>query len=263
MNVQEEASLVTDAAPTAEGAGDLSDDELWSALRTQASQEAREALFLRYLPFARRTAMRTLRLHGISQVELADVYQSACVGLMQAMDRFDPLRGAQFTTYAAHRVQGAVLNALETYSELQQQLAARGRNRLERLESLRVGGMSAHAARSSIVDALAAVSMGLAIGFMLEDNSVYADPDEPTLAPDSGYETLAWKQAQATLQSQVDALPEGERKVLAYHYFQGLNFSQVAALMGLSASRISQIHKQGIAQLRSQLGELDSFFSAA
>jgi RNA polymerase sigma factor for flagellar operon FliA len=260
----QEAGLTDDAQPpSALGVAELSDDELWAAFRSHSSQEAREALFLRYLPFARRTAMRTLRLHGITKIEFADVYQSACIGLIQAMDRFDSSYGAEFTTYATYRVQGAVLNAIETYSEVQQQIAARGRNRSERLESLRPDEVLPATSRASIVEVLAAVSMGLAIGFMLEDSSVYADPDVATLAPDSGYETLAWKQAQASLQQQVDALPEGERKVLAYHYFQGLDFVQVATLMGLSKSRISQIHKQGLAQLRRQLSHTETFFSAA
>ncbi len=262
MSVQELSRDGEASASPAAGGDELSDDELWDAVRQQASQDAREALFLRYLPFARRTAMRTLRVHGIAQVDFADVYQSACIGLIQAMDRFDPKQGAQFTTYASYRIQGAVLNAIETYSEFQQQIAARGRNRSERLESLRTEEVLQTASRHSIVEALAAVSMGLAIGFMLEDSRLYADPDAAPLGADSAYETLAWKQAQASLQQQVDGLPEGERKVLAYHYFQGLDFSQVATLMDLSKSRISQLHRQGLAQLRRQLGELENYSSS-
>lgn len=262
MNAHETNPASGASSPSPSGVDDFSDGELWDAVRTHASQAAREALFLRYLPFARRTAMRTLRMHGIAHIEFADVYQSACIGLIQAIDRYDPSQAVQFTTYATYRVQGAVLNDIKTYSELQQQIAARGRNRCERLESQRPDHVTPASSRETIVEALAAVSMGLAIGFMLEDSSVYAETDEAAMAPDSGYETLAWKQAQASLQQQVDALPESERKVLAYHYFQGLTFANVAALLGVSRSRVSQIHKQGLMQLRRQFLELETLSSA-
>ncbi len=238
------------------------DSELWIALREQGSQEAREALFMRHLPFARREANRTLRLHGIVQVELADIFQSACVGLMQSIDRFDPQKGAAFTTYAAYRIQGAVLNSLETYSEVQQQIQAHARKRAERVDSLRVDDVTPTSPRERIVDALAAISMGLAVGFMLEESGVYADPDSPALTPDSGYQTLAWKQLRETLQQHVDALPEKERRVLAYHYFNGLDFEQVALLMGLSKGRVSQLHKAGLTKLRELVPRIEHFSSA-
>lgn len=263
MNLQDVQTTQEAPAPATAGEPVLSDAELWTAFRADASQVAREALFLRYLPFARRTAVRTLRLHSITHIELADVYQAACIGLMQAMERFDPTQGAEFTTYAAYRVQGAVMNAVETYSEVQQQIAARGRSRAQRLESLRPQGVLPTSTRESIVEALAAVSMGLAIGFMLEDSNIYADPEAPPRTSESGYQTLAWKQARESLQQQVDALPEGQRKILAYHYFQGLDFERIAVLMGLSKGRVSQIHKQGLAQLRDQLAHSETFTSTA
>jgi RNA polymerase sigma factor for flagellar operon FliA len=97
---------------------------------------------------------------------------------------------------------------------------------------------------------------------MLEESGVYADPDSPALAPDSGYQSLAWKQLRETLQQQVDALPEKEGRVLAYHYFNGMEFEQVARLMGLSKGRISQLHKAGLNRLREQVPRIEHFSSA-
>lgn len=241
----------------------LSDAQLWVAFREQQCPQAREALFLRYLPFARRVALRTLRTHGITQVELADVYQSTSVALIQTIDRFDPSQGAGYKTYATHRIQGAVLDCVETQSELQQQISVRGRSRSERLQSLRQEDTNLAKSREGILDRLANISMGLAIGFMLENSSVYADPDIPLAVPDAGYETVAWRQTLESLQRYVDALPESESKVIAYHYFQGLDFEQVANLMGLSRSRISQIHKKGIVLLQRRLVDFEYFYSNA
>ena len=263
MNVPQAGLTEVLNEPLAQVGGDLTDDELWFAFRAQSSQAAREALFLRYLPFARRTALRTLRARSIFNVELADVYQSACIGLIQAMEGFEASRGAEFTTYATYRVQGAVLSALETYSELQQQIAARARQRSDRLESLRPENLTPASSTRRIIEALAEVSMGLALGFMLEDSGVYADPDALVLSPDAVYEGLAWKQARESLQQQVDMLPENERQVMAYHYFQGLDFQQVASLMGRSRSRISQIHRLALERLRAQMVQSETFSTTA
>lgn len=67
--------------------------ELWTEHRANDSQHARETLFIRFLPLARRIARRTLRLHGIVNIDHDDVYQSAVEGLIQALDRFDQDRG--------------------------------------------------------------------------------------------------------------------------------------------------------------------------
>lgn len=237
----------------------VSDESLWQLYHQERAQNVRETLFLKYLPFARRTAVRTMRRHTIIHVEMADVFQSACIGLIEALDRFDPSRGAEFTTYAFYRIEGAILNELENQSELQQQIAARMRSRTSRIDSLSRKRITATSSQEQIVEELAAVSMGLAIGFMLEDSGMYADPDQPLNTHDSTYESLAWKQAKTILKQLVDLLPENEQKVLSYHYFQGLAFAQIATLLGISRGRISQIHKQAVNSLRIQLTRFETF----
>lgn len=237
--------------------------QLWEELRGTDSQQAREALFMRFLPLARRIARRTLRLHGVINIDQDDVYQSAFEGLVQALDRFDQNRGIAFATFATHRIQGAVLNALETFSEVQQQIAAGARARRQRLESLRPDDVGRSNTRDHLVETVASVSMGLAIGFMLEEPWIFSDPQAPALEPDNGYESLAWKQTQESLKQQVNTLPDVERRVLSYHYFQGMAFEQVARLLGVSKGRVSQIHKKALTQLRCRLESMQVLWATA
>jgi RNA polymerase sigma factor for flagellar operon FliA len=251
-----------DAAAWARGAEQEADAELWRAHLAQPAAATRERLVLRYLPLARSIAWRTLRRHGVAYVDMDDVQQAACEGLIQAVDRFEPGRGHRFAAFAGYRIEGAVLNSLATHSEVQQQIAARVRVRRERLDSLRPakpGGGAAQATPASAVEALASVSMGLALGFMLEGTGLYDDPEQPAAGSPSAYESLAWRQAQQALRDSVRGLRDDERRVLEYHYFQGLSFEQVSRLLDLSAGRISQLHRQALDHLRERVAQTPTF----
>lgn len=156
-----------------------------------------------------------------------------------------------------------MLNALETFSEVQQQIAAGARVRRQRLESLRLHDVGSVNTRDRWVETVATVSMGLAIGFILEESWIFSDPQTPALAPDSGYESVAWKQTQESLKQQVETLPDVERKVLSYHYYQGMAFEQVARLLGVSKGRVSQIHKKALTQLRCRLESMQILWATA
>lgn len=250
--------LRVDAAAWARAAEQEADAELWRAHLAQPAPATRERLVLRYLPLARSVAWRTLRRHGVVYVDMDDVQQAACEGLIQAVDRFEPGRGHRFAAFAGYRIEGAVLNSLATHSEVQQQIAARVRVRRQRLDSLRpaapIGG-TAQATPASAVEALASVSMGLALGFMLEGTGLYDDPEQPAADSHSAYESLAWRQAQQALRDSVRSLRDDERRVLEYHYFQGLSFDHVSRLLDLSPGRISQLHRQALERLRERVAQ--------
>ncbi len=158
----------------------------------------------------------------------------------------DPGRNVLFRTFAAHRIQGSVLNNVERLSERDEQLALKGRLRKQRLESLREGEKGA--GTSKLFEEMAEVAIGLALGYMLEGSGMYLAPED-SRAQDvySGHEL---KQLRAAVQAMVETLPERERDVIKYHYFHNLGVEEIAGILGLSKGRISQIHRQALRSLR-------------
>src|SRR5215217_267187 len=95
---------------------------LWQRWRESHDGEAREALLTLHMPYARTIAAVLYGKRVNDGVEFGDYHQLAAVGLLEAMDRFDPARGVQFRTFASRRMQGAVLSGLERLTEKQQQI---------------------------------------------------------------------------------------------------------------------------------------------
>jgi len=107
------------------------------------------------------------------------------------------------------------------------------------------------------MQALMDLAVGLAVGFMLEDTGLYAGEDaeqRPT-----AYESLAWKEAIQKLAREVAGLPDRERLIVRRHYFEGLTFDQIGALLGLTKGRISQLHRAALALLKKRLRKAGEF----
>lgn len=229
---------------------------LWIACREDQSAYAREALFSRYLPMARRIAWRFLRNDPTSALEYSELIQLASVGLLEAIDRFNPDLEVPFRYYCGRRIMGAIVDGVGKLSEVNQQISTRRKVERDRLRSIDEGAASPEKLDAKLA-LIRVVAAELAIGLMLDDSAMIL-VDERDPAKDA-YETLAWKQAVQQLMRVVDSLPERERGVIRHHYLEGLQFEQIARLQGLSKGRISQIHKSGIGLLRRRLSDTSEF----
>jgi RNA polymerase sigma factor for flagellar operon FliA len=229
--------------------------ELWEACRAD-SLKARQALFSRFMPVARRIAWRFKRDQAAAPLEIAELLQLASVGLLEAIDRFKPELGVPFRFYCTRRVAGAIAEGIGKLSEVNQQITTRRRMERERLRSLRERGEEPRSLDEKL-RLIGEIAAELAVGIMLEDSAMYV-ADERDPAKDA-YETLAWKQAVRQVIQTLDGLPERDRSVVRLHYLEGVPFEQISALLGLSKGRISQLHKQAIALLRKRVSEMGKF----
>lgn len=184
------------------------------------------------------------------EVQFDEFFQLASVGLLEAVDRYDPAYGASFRTYASHRIQGSILNGLEALTERARQVALRRRLEQERLESLRSGG-GAEPPHDDAFERLASVAVGLALGFMLEDVAAYQV--EGASYGDDAYTTAELRQLRSHLARLIGTLPEREGQILRRHYFQQVPFDQIAQSWGLTKGRISQLHHRALGLLRERL----------
>jgi RNA polymerase sigma factor for flagellar operon FliA len=220
---------------------------LWARLRS-GDERAKEELVRHYDPLARANAAILYGNRHLLELEFDDFHQYALVGLLEAIQRFDPAKGVSFSTYATHRIKGAILNGVEKLTEKQQQILAR-----KRLLSDRAATLKGHATQpkgvEELVATLADIAIGLALGCMLEDSGLYrGDPEQAQ--PGTAYTRYELKQLAERLQIQVNTLPEKERLIIKLHYLHGVKFEQIANELNLSKGRISQLHHTALARLR-------------
>jgi len=221
---------------------------LWRRARFEDDRGSRETLFNRYVVLARSIAARHFRRRRGPAADRADAEHFAYEGLLDALDRYDPLTGVPFGAYARPRISGSVADGLSHLTDVDAQIGQRRRLRQERLRSLApAGGRPADP-----LAALADLAVELAIGLMLEGTGMVESPGGVDTRPNA-YEGLAWTQTQVALADAIERLPDAEGTVIRQHYQTGLSFAQIAELLRLSRSRISQLHKSAVDRLRRRL----------
>ncbi|MFA7603934.1 MAG: sigma-70 family RNA polymerase sigma factor [Novosphingobium sp.] len=249
--------MIGDPGTPASGAC-ADDDELslWRARDRGDAGNARERLFLMYLPVARRVAWRFVRDGRRVPLEFKDVLQWASVGLLEAIDRYKPELGVPFRYYCTRRISGAITEGISRSSEVDQQISTRRRIERERLRSLRANGIEPRSLEEKLA-LIGDIAAELTIGLMMESAAMFLS-EECDPAPNA-YETIAWQQAVRQLLQVLGSLPERDQRVIRYHYLEGVPFEQIARLMQLSKGRISQIHKSALNLLRKRLSAMGRF----
>ncbi|MEM1052710.1 MAG: sigma-70 family RNA polymerase sigma factor [Pseudomonadota bacterium] len=224
----------------------------WRQYRARPSSEARAALFARFSPVAERTARKEhSRISGMG-LEASDCSQIAYESLLDCIERFHPHQGVPFPSFARPRIVGAIRNALTKANEARAAYAARVRAKRDRLASLK--RQADKHTDDDTMEALREIVVGMALGFMLEENAEAEMERVPSDTP-SAFDGAAWNQLVRELEDRLSNLPDPEKSVMEYHYKKGLRFAHIATLLGLSRSRISQIHSKALTQLRRSLSK--------
>jgi len=223
---------------------------MWERFVQLRDNCTREQLVAAYMGFTRMLAAKVYARRTYSEMEFDDYLQYATVGLIEAVDRFDPQRGVLFESFAAVRITGAMLTGVEGSSEIQRQIAARKRVIGERVTAL-TPAAPAPDGPDAVFARLAEMAIGLAVGFALEESGMYVQ-EEGEYA-DNTYAGVELKQLQGKVKAAVATLAPNQRRVIEGHYLQQTPFEELARGMGLTRGRISQIHKEALHSLRACL----------
>ena len=251
------------------------DDELgalWDAFKGSASDEARERLILHYAPLVKYVASRVAT--GLpASVEQADLVSYGVFGLIDALQKFEPGRGNKFETYAIPRIKGAIIDELramdwvprsirfkareieKAHSDLEAMLK-RQPTEAEMAERLGISRSELHdvVSQISFVSVLALdelVSVGADRGEQVSLIDTLADKH---LDPTSGVES---QETRGLLAAAINSLSEREKIVVTLYYFEGLTLAEIGEILGVTESRVCQIHTKAVAGLRGQLSEVD------
>lgn len=236
-------------------------DQLWEAFAAKRDLEGRNALVELYLPWCRVIARAAYARRGGLAAEYLEYVQLATLGLIEAIDHYDRVKDVSFEAYAHTRVRGAIFNGLRSLTEKHEQVSLQRRLRMQRLKSLSEKS-SGERANEDLFERLARVTVGFAIGYMLEGTNMVLDITTILHPRREFYDSVELRERRDIIKGLVDRLPVQERRVLQYHYYQGLAFTDIAELMDLSKGRVSQVHRSALEHLRELAKAMNVTFTA-
>lgn len=244
---------------------------LWEEYRERGDPEAREKLLaqnLRLVHHVARQLANTLR----GDVDFDDLVSAGTIGLINAIENFDPSRGLAFSTFAAPRIRGAILDDLRRWDHAPRSLRRKQRQIQTAREALRASlGREPQ-------DAELAQELGIEIEQLWRwqadtQDAVQVSLDQPVDGAPSDFartpldfligddaatteDKLTHEQEVEILQREILSLTERERLVLSLYYYEELKLHEIATMIGLTESRISQIRSKALATLRERLRPL-------
>lgn len=234
-------------------------DSAWQAWHDSQDVLAREWLVVHYASLVKFVAGRLAA--GLPRsVDTGDLVSAGVFGLMNAIDRFDPDRGFKFETYAVPRIRGAILDGLRGLDWVPRSVRSRSRSIQEAITSLE-HSLGRAPTEEEIADELqitvdelntwladiASANVG-PLDHVVFDSTVASN--DTNSQPDHVMET---NELSDVMREEIQKLPAREQSVLVLYYDDGLTLAEIGEALGVTESRVSQIHSKAVLQLRSRL----------
>jgi RNA polymerase sigma factor for flagellar operon FliA len=249
--------------------------ELWSEYKAAGAPDARERLIIHYSPLVKFVAGRVAA--GLPQsIEQSDLVSYGIFGLIDAIDKFDPGRGFKFETYAISRIKGAIIDELRQIDWVPRSVRAKARsieraiskleNELKRspedaevaaeldMTEAELAGVLSQISFTGLValdELLGGANAGDRPGGATYLDTVVADGAHD---PVHAFEVDEMKHL---LADAINRMADRERLVLTLYYYEGLTLAEIGDVLGVTESRVCQIHTKAILQLRGRMAEPD------
>jgi len=232
---------------------------------SRKSKKTNDALIMKYAPLIKYIATRIaarLPMH----IEIQDLINSGVLGLMDAIQKFDPAKEVKFETYAEYRIKGAILDSLRaldwvprsvrkvatmlenTYADLEKKLGRPAHDE-EVAEAMDVDVDKLH----KLMSRVSHVSM---VSLERDSrNSTQTSLLDRLISPGdvTGFDKLDTEELRDVLADSIERLPEKEQTVVALYYYDEMTMKQIGTVLNLTESRVSQIHTKAVLRLRGKL----------
>jgi RNA polymerase sigma factor for flagellar operon FliA len=244
-------------------------DRLWAEYKQTGERALRDQLIVHYAPVVKYVAGR-VSVGLPRHVDESDLASYGIIGLIDAIERFDPVRNVKFETYAIPRIKGAIIDELRSIDWVPRSVRAKARSveqSYAKLEATlhRTPTDAEVAADLDMTDAefqnvLRQISF---VGVVALDEVFRGGDrsDRSTLGdnlPDTGAGPMATFEVKETKEALVHAIAqmgEREKTVLTLYYYEGLTLAEIGQVLGVTESRVCQIHTKAVLQLRAKLGD--------
>ncbi len=250
----------------------------WAAFKTDGDTEARESLIINYSPLVKYVAGR-LSSSLPQTVDTSDLISYGVFGLIDAIEKFDLERGIKFETYAIARIKGAIIDELRAMDWVPRSVRSRARefeaayvtleNRMRRVPSDAEIAAEMGISSRELQAVLTKLSYASVISFeeMWAGGSDREDHPDPlgTIADeraDDPVHIFENAEVKDLLAAAIERLPDREKTVIALYYYEGLTLKEIGAVLGVTESRVSQLHTKAVLRLRARLHAAQGFVPA-
>lgn len=240
----------------------MSSIDLWKEYVKTRDKDIKNQLIIKYIDVVKIIAGRLYTSYG-NNVEFEDLVSYGIFGLLDAIDKFDPFKNVKFETYAYIRIRGAIIDQLRTldwvprsvrqkYKKIEDAYKAienkLGRSADDKELALQLGvSLDELNTMLTEVHSFSVVSLEEKISnnsnFTIVDEDIEYDPQE----------NLDKEELKKILIDSIDYLKEREKKIITLYYYSELTYKEISSILGVSESRISQLHTKAIMKLRSKM----------
>lgn len=248
---------------------DEEDQKLWEQYKTNHDQRIKDALIMKYASFVKYVAGR-IAVNLPSNVEFDDLVSYGILGLIDAIDKYDPERNVKFKTYAKTRIRGAIFDELRVLDWTPRSIRQKAR-KLEKAYAKLEGKLGRDAKDEEIAEYLNIDISELHKLFdetkkslLLSLDEIFYDDEEGSSRFDfvedqkSDNPQLKIEEAEAKkiLADAISKLSDRERMVITLYYYEELTSKEIGKILGVSDSRVSQLHTKAILRLRGRLSRI-------
>ncbi len=229
--------------------------------------QQKDKLIMEYAPLIKFIAQkRAIRLP--SNLELDDLISSGVIGLLDAMEKYDPSRDNKFKTYAEFRIRGSILDELRAQDWIPRSVRDKAKmldraigtletelGRIPKEEEIAAQLKMTMPEYHSLVNQVRPVSV-----LSIDEKDTFSSVDKKSLLQilekckfSNPLSQLSMKSVKETVAESIESLPERQRLVLSLYYYEDMNLKEIGQILRVTESRVSQLHAQAISRLRSKL----------
>lgn len=238
--------------------------------RSTVDPNIKDEIILEYAPLVKYIALK-IAYRLPPNIELDDLISCGVIGLMDAIEKFDPSRDNKFKTYAEFRIRGAILDELRAQDWVPRSIREKAKT-IERSYQKLEAELGRPATDEEMSNELnitqeefyELLNKAKSISLLnIDDTALFNRGDRRLMAgllssnkSTNPYMAVSYKDAREKIKDGIKSLPEKQRLVLSLYYYEDLNLKEIGQILDVTESRVSQLHTQAILKLRIKLKDI-------